>query len=86
LRTLERLAGGAPLADDFALQIPQASPSAGILRAFESRLIGSTFTVFVRQFAVNEGDAAETQLHFHIAPDSRDESEAVHAAAAPLNR
>jgi hypothetical protein len=79
LRTMERLAGAGPLGQEFTLQVGATDPSAGVLRAFESRLIGSTFVALVRKFA-QTSPGGETQLHFHVASDSKAELEAVHAA------
>ncbi len=82
LHTVERVTGGGPLATDFTLNVSSNSPSAGILRAFEGRLIGKTFVAFVREFGpVPPSDRAEPDLHFHLAHDGADEVNAVLAAA-----
>jgi len=77
LHTVERLAGR-PEAD-FEIRIDPSGPSAGILRAVEGRLIGKTFVVFVREYA-REGSPGDSDLRFHLAPDDKDEIEAVRAA------
>ncbi len=78
LHTLQRLAGTGPLDSDFTLEVGMTGASSGIVRAFENRLIGQTFIAFVREFS---RPANETELHFHLAPDAKDESDAVSAAA-----
>jgi len=77
LRTEERLAGSGALDADFTLPVDASGPSAGMLRAFENRLVGTVLVAFVRQFARAGGDP---ELHFHIARDSKDEIDAVRAA------
>jgi hypothetical protein len=76
---LERLAGRGPLDTDFTLQVDAADPAAGIVRAYENRLVGKTFVVFVRAFA-RPGADAEGDLHYHIAADEKDELDAVRTA------
>jgi hypothetical protein len=79
VRTLEKLAGGQPPQEsDFVLSVGRTSPSAGLLRAFESRLVGMKFMAFLRAFARD----GEEELHFHLAPDSKDELAAINAAAS----
>ncbi len=80
LRTLEKLAGAHPPPGDFTLQVGAYGPGAGILQAFEGRLIGVTFVAFVREFSGGESGGA--QMHFHLARDDRDEVDAVRAASA----
>jgi hypothetical protein len=77
LQTLERLGGAGPLEEDFVLRVGPGDAAGGIVRAFETRLIGQTFIAFVREFGRPGGDS---ELHFHIAPDTRDEVDAVTAA------
>jgi hypothetical protein len=77
LHTLERLAGEGPLEADFVLRIGPTDSAAGIVRAFETRLIGQTFVAFAREFSRPGG---ESELHFHLAPDTKDETDAVNAA------
>jgi hypothetical protein len=81
LHVVERLAGRGPLADDFALSILPADPASGLIRAFEARLIGQTFVVFVREFSHPgslPGDPGD--LHFHVAAETPDELNAITAA------
>jgi hypothetical protein len=79
LHTIETLAGSRSPPADFTVQIQNNGPSAGIVRAFEGRLIGKTFVAFVREFAA-PGIGGDTDLHFHLAPDARPELAAVEAA------
>jgi hypothetical protein len=79
LRTTERLAGSGVLAKDFLLTVDSRDPAAGILRGFEARLIGSSFVAFVREFR-RAGAPGESDLRFHLAPDSPEEVKAVRAA------
>jgi hypothetical protein len=87
LRTLERLAGTGPLDGDFTVEVGPSAMSSGLLRAYESHLIGSTFVAYLREFAHAGAASApgavpvEGDLHFHIARDDKDEVEAVRAAA-----
>jgi hypothetical protein len=81
LHVIERLAGRGPLDDDFTLSILPTGPAAGLVRAFEARLIGQTFVVFVREFShpgSPPGDPGD--LHFHLAGETPDELNAVTAA------
>jgi hypothetical protein len=81
LRTIETLAGNPPAA--FTLQIKTTDPSAGIVRSNEGRIAGMTFVAFLHEFA-DDADASaggSAQLHFHVAPDSKDEVDAVRQAA-----
>jgi hypothetical protein len=75
--SLERLGGGGPLETDFVLRVGPTDAAAGLVRAFETRLIGQTFVGFVREFIRQGG---ETELHFHLAADTKDEVDAVTAA------
>lgn len=75
---LEHLAGSGPLDADFTLQVDATDPAAGIVKAYENRLIGATFVVFVREFARPGAD--EGDWHYHIAADQKDELDAVRAA------
>ncbi|HZU82308.1 MAG TPA: hypothetical protein VE987_05305 [Polyangiaceae bacterium] len=84
LHTIERLAGTGPLANDFTVELGPRSPSAGIVRAWEGRLIGMRFITFVREFE-RPGSPGDTDLHFHLAPDRKEEAAAIRAAAlAPV--
>jgi hypothetical protein len=78
---VERLGGTGPLESDFTLAIQSSDPASGIVHAFEARLIGKTFIVFVREFShagAPQGDPGD--LRFHVAADSPDENKAVKAA------
>jgi hypothetical protein len=80
---VERLGGSGPLEADFTLPVLPTDPGAGIVQAFEARLIGKTFIVFVREFShagSPQGDPGD--LRFHVAPDSPDEAKAVKAGVA----
>ncbi len=81
LHSLETLAGAHPPAPDFTLQVEATDPAAGLLRAFEARLIGMTFVAFVREFG--GADPSEgARWHFHLAHDDKDEIDAVRSASA----
>lgn len=73
LHTVEKIAGRNPPPADFTLQIDKTSESHGILKNFESRLVGYAFIAFVREFA--HGD--ERTIHFHLAPDTKEVKSAV---------
>ncbi|MBX3208109.1 MAG: cobalamin ABC transporter substrate-binding protein [Labilithrix sp.] len=74
LHTVEKLAGKHPPPVDFTVQINKASESHGIMKNFESRLVGYAFIAFVREFAHPSGDR---EVHFHLAPDTKDVKAAV---------
>jgi hypothetical protein len=78
---VERLGGSGPLEQDFTVPVLASDPAAGIVRAFEARLIGKTFIVFVREFShagAPQGDPGD--LRFHVAGDTPEEGKAVKAA------
>jgi hypothetical protein len=77
--TLEKLGGSAPIGVDFTVQVEPYGPSAGILRALGGHLLGSTFVVFLREFAV-QGLPDESFLHFHATGDGKANVAAVHSA------
>jgi len=77
---LEKLAGPYPPGDTFSVRVEKDSPSAGIVKSFQGRLVGKSFVIFVRQFVRPDGDR---ELHFHLAPDTKDEAAAVRAATSP---
>jgi hypothetical protein len=82
-RTVERLAGTGPLENDFTVSVASTDPAAGIVHAFEGRLIGNAFIVFLRQFARPGAPPGEPgDLRFHVAADTSDERNAVKAALA----
>jgi hypothetical protein len=49
------------------------------MKNFESRLVGYGFVAFVREFATPTG---ERELHFHLAPDTKEVKAAVSDALA----
>lgn len=79
LRTVEPLAGKHPPPGDFTVRIEKGSESMGILKNFESRLVGYAFVAFVREFVRPDGDP---ELHFHLAPDTKEVKAAVVEALA----
>jgi hypothetical protein len=44
------------------------------MKNFESRLVGYAFIAFVREFVRPDGDR---DIHFHLAPDTKDVKNAV---------
>jgi hypothetical protein len=82
LHPVAAIGGPSPRDEDFTLVIHASDPSAGLLRAVELRLVGTTFITFTREFLAisSEHDPAMPALHFHIAPDSREEVDAIRAA------
>lgn len=74
LHTVEKLAGKHPPPVDFTVEIDKTSESHGIMKNFESRLVGYSFVAFVREFAHPNG---ERELHFHLAPDTKEVKAAV---------
>lgn len=82
LHTIEKLGGSGPLDPDFTLQVVSNGPSAGIMRALGPQMIGTTFVAFVREFARPDAAPEESDLHFHLAQDSRATAAAVHSAFA----
>jgi hypothetical protein len=80
VHTMERLAGDRPPAADFNLQVDSSGPGAGILRTFDSRLIGVTLVAFLREFAGTD-ESGGGKLHFHLAREGKEELHAVRVAA-----
>lgn len=81
--TIEKLAGDHPPPSSFTLVFDRSSESHGILRSFETRLVGYPFIAFVRAFApsgTQSGGEGEPVLHFHLAPDTKDVRAAVEEA------
>lgn len=80
LHTLETLAGQFPPGENFEVMVGKSSPSTGILKAgLDGQLVGKTFVGFIRAFVRPDGDQ---ELHFHLAPDSKQELAAIRDAAA----
>ncbi|AKV01475.1 hypothetical protein AKJ09_08138 [Labilithrix luteola] len=79
LHTVEKVAGENPPETDFTVQITKSSESLGIMKNFESRLVGYPFVAFVREFVRPDGDR---EIHFHLAPDTKDVKVAVSDALA----
>ena len=74
MHTVEKIAGKNPPPVDFSVQIDKQSEAHGILKNFESRLVGYAFVAFVREFSHPGG---ERELHFHLAPDTKEVKMAV---------
>jgi hypothetical protein len=79
LHTVEKLTGENPPPADFAVQIGKMSESHGIMKNFESRLVGYPFIAFVREFVRPDGDR---EFHFHLSPDTKEVKTAVSDALA----
>jgi hypothetical protein len=79
LHTVEKLTGKALPPADFTVQINKTSESHGIMKNFESRLVGYAFVAFIRAFATPAGDH---EVHFHLAPDTKEVKTAVGDAMA----
>lgn len=77
LHTVEKVAGDNPPEADFTVQVTKSSESLGIMKNFESRLVGYPFVAFVREFVRPDGDR---EIHFHLAPDTKDVKLAVSEA------
>jgi hypothetical protein len=69
LHTVEKLAGKNTPPPDFTVAINKASESHGIMKNFESRLVGYAFVAFIREFA---GPSGDREVHFHLAPDTKE--------------
>jgi hypothetical protein len=74
LHVIEKLTGKNPPSPDFTVQISKSSESHGIMKNFESRLVGYAFVAFVREFVKSDGDR---EVHFHLAPDTKEVKAAV---------
>jgi hypothetical protein len=77
LHTAEKLTGSYPPASPFSVKVDRTDKAAGILRSFEARLVGMQFVIFVREFVRPDGDS---ELHFHMAPDSKEVLAAINEA------
>jgi hypothetical protein len=80
LHTVEKLAGKRELPTDFVVRVSKSSDSHGIVKNFESRLVGYAFIAFVREF---DHPSGERQVHFHLAPDTKEVKTAVGDAVLP---
>jgi hypothetical protein len=69
LHTVEKLNAKNDPGPDFTVAITKASESHGIMKSFENRLVGYNFVAFVREFVRPDGDR---EVHFHLAPDTKD--------------
>jgi hypothetical protein len=74
MTSLEKLNGEHPPPTDFTVTVSKTSSSHGILKSLENRIVGKMFIAFVREFVRPDGDH---ELHFHLAPDSKDVKTAV---------
>jgi hypothetical protein len=79
LLTVEKLAGDHPPPASFTVQIDKTSEAHGIMKNFESRLVSYPFVAFVREFVRPDGDH---DIHFHLAPDTKEVRAAVVNAVA----
>jgi hypothetical protein len=79
LHSVERLAGGRPLPDNFTVLVNGSAPGARLLRDLEGQIVGAPLVAFLREFASPEGKDGE--LHFHLASDAKDEVDAVRVAS-----
>lgn len=77
-RVQQRLFGSHPPPDELTVAVGKNSPSVGLVRSLESRIVGKRFVVFLREFA--NGDEAE--MHFHAVADSKEQLAAIRDAAA----
>lgn len=80
LHTLERLAGRCAGTADLTIEVHSTDPGAGVLRAFDGRLVGMTLVAFLRVFARSD-DSEDGDLHFHLTGEGKDELRAVRVAA-----
>jgi hypothetical protein len=81
-RVLETLAAVHPPPESFTVKIDKTSPSAGILKSYESALVGKRFIAFVRLFGRGDGDR---EYHFHLSADSKDVAASVREASVLEN-
>lgn len=75
---LGTLAGAYPPAGDFVVTMDGKSPSIGIVRGLQDGIVGKTFIALIRAFVRPDGDH---EIHFHLAPDTKPEMEAIRAAS-----
>jgi hypothetical protein len=74
LHIVEKVTGANPPPADFTVAVSKSSESHGILKNFEGRLVGYPFVAFVREFVRPDGDH---EVHFHLAPDTKEVKSAV---------
>lgn len=74
LHTVEKMGGSNAPPTDFTVALNKASESHGIMKNFEGRLVGYPFIAFVREFVRADGDH---EVHFHLAPDTKEVRTAV---------
>jgi hypothetical protein len=81
-RVIETLAGVHPPPASFTVKVDKTSPSAGILKSYESALVGKRFIAFIRLFGRPDGDR---EYHFHLSSDSKDVAASVKDATVLEN-
>lgn len=69
MKVLEKLAGDRPPEGEFTVRVEKSTPSIGLFKSFEGRLVGKELIAFVRTFAKADG---ERVIHFHLAPDTKE--------------
>jgi hypothetical protein len=74
LHIVEKMTGSNPPPPDFTVAVNKSSESHGILKNLEGRLVGYPFVAFVREFVRPDGDH---EVHFHLAPDTKEVKSAV---------
>jgi hypothetical protein len=77
LHIVETVTGKHAPPPDFNVTISKTSESHGIMKNFEARLVGYAFVAFVREFVRPDGDR---EVHFHLAPDTKEVKNAVNEA------
>jgi hypothetical protein len=80
LHTIERLAGERAADPEFTLRMNSSAPGASVMRIFDGRLVGVPLMAFIREFEPT-GGAGQSELHFHLASQDKDEVDAVRVAA-----
>lgn len=78
----KKLAGSHPPEEQFELRAASDAPSVGILKNLDSAIVGKRFIAFVRSFVRPDGD---TEIHFHLAPDTKEVSDAATDATTILD-
>lgn len=77
LQSIEKMTGAHAPPERFTVTVNKTSEAHGIMKNFEGRLVGYPFVAFVREFVRPDGDH---ELHFHLAPDTKDVKAAVNDA------